>query len=32
MFVFLNTLQHWLRVATMIIDMIIGPPPAPEFA
>jgi hypothetical protein len=27
MFRFLNRLQLWLRVATMVIDMIIGPPP-----
>ena len=27
MFRILNTLQYWLRVATAVIDLIIGPPP-----
>lgn len=26
MFRFLNRLQHWLRVASMVVDMIIGTP------
>jgi hypothetical protein len=28
MFRFLNSLQYWLRVATAVIDFIIGPPEA----